>query len=114
MDSVQQFTLLTNAYDASIERQASSTINIQTKTGGKDYHGNLYEYNQNNLLNANYFQNNLAGAPKPAVHFNEFGGTFGGPCGFPRFIAERSKRTAECASKLVEMYRGLGGAREIR
>src|SRR5258708_31027478 len=91
MDSVREFRILTNAYDASIERQAGSTVNLQTKTGAKSYHGNLYEYNQNNLLNANYFQNNLAGAPQPAVHFNEFGGTFGGPVWIPKAYNGKQK-----------------------
>ena len=77
-DSVQEFRVQTNAYDASIGRQAGSTINMQTKAGTSAYHGDLYEYNQNNLLNANYYQNDLSGAPKPAIHFNEYGGTFGG------------------------------------
>ena len=94
MDSVQEFRVETNAYDASIGRQAGSTVSLETKAGGKGYHGNLYEYNQNDFLNANYFQNDLVGAPQPAVHFNEFGGTFGGPCGSPRCITEKRKRSS--------------------
>ena len=59
MDSVQEFRVQTNAYDASIGRQAGATINMETKSGGKQYHGVLYEYNQNNFLNANTYENNL-------------------------------------------------------
>jgi hypothetical protein len=91
-DSVQEFRVQTNAYDASIGRQAGSTVNMQTKAGTSAYHGDLYEYNQNNLLNANYYQNNLDGAPKPAIHFNEFGGTFGGPVWIPK-IYNGKRRT---------------------
>lgn len=91
MDSVQEFRVETNAYDASIGRQAGSTVSLQTKAGGKDYHGSLYEYNQNNLLNANYFQNDLLGAPQPAVHFNEYGGTFGGPVWIPKVYRGKEK-----------------------
>ena len=90
-DSVQEFRVQTNAYDASIGRQAGSTINMQTKAGGSSYHGDLYEYNQNNMLNANYYQNDLTGAPKPPVHFNEFGGTFGGPVWVPKIYHGRQK-----------------------
>src|SRR5207237_8210287 len=57
MDSVEEFRVQTNAYDASIGRQAGSTVNMETKSGTKDYHGSLYEFNQNNFLNANLFQN---------------------------------------------------------
>ena len=84
MDSVQEFRVQTNAYDASIGRQAGATINMETRAGGKQYHGVLYEYNQNNFLNANLYQNNLIGLKTPAVHFNQFGGTFGGPVWLPK------------------------------
>jgi hypothetical protein len=84
MDSVQEFRVQTNAYDASIGRQAGATINMETRSGGKQYHGVLYEYNQNNFLNANLYQNNLIGLTTPAVHFNQFGGTFGGPVRLPK------------------------------
>ncbi|HZY63528.1 MAG TPA: TonB-dependent receptor [Edaphobacter sp.] len=84
MDSVQEFRVQTNAYDASIGRQAGATINMETRSGGKRYHGVLYEYNQNNFLNANLYQNNLIGLKTPPVHFNQFGGTFGGPVWIPK------------------------------
>lgn len=84
MDSVQEFRVQTNAYDASIGRQAGATINMETRAGGKRYHGVLYEYNQNNFLNANLYQNNLVGVRTPPVHFNQFGGTFGGPVRLPK------------------------------
>ncbi|MBO0858208.1 MAG: carboxypeptidase regulatory-like domain-containing protein, partial [Chloracidobacterium sp.] len=82
-DSLQEFRVQTNAYDASIGRQAGSTINMTTKSGAKDYHGSLFWFNQNNFLNAALFQTNLTGAAKPPVHFNEYGGTFGGPVRIP-------------------------------
>ncbi len=90
-DSLAQFRVATNAYDAAIERQAGSTINMQTKSGGNRYHGNLYEYNQNNILNANYFQNNLVGGAVPPVHFNEYGFTIGGPVWIPKLYNGRNK-----------------------
>ena len=91
MDSLQEFRVQTNAYDASIGRQAGATINMQTKSGGKDYHGVLYEFNQNNMLNANLTQTNLIGGAVAPVHFNEFGGTFGGPVWIPRVYNGKTK-----------------------
>jgi hypothetical protein len=90
-DSVQEFRVQTNAYDGSIERQNGSTINMQTKSGTNRYHGLLYEYNQNNVFNANLFQTNLVGGAVPPVHFNEFGGTFGGPVRIPKVYNGREK-----------------------
>jgi len=91
MDSLQEFRVQTNAYDAAIGRQAGSTVNMQTKSGTKDYHGNLYEFNQNSVLNAQLFQTNLVGGAKPPIHFNEFGGTVGGPVVIPRLYNGRQK-----------------------
>jgi hypothetical protein len=91
MDSLQEFRVQTNAYDASIGRQAGSTVNMQTRSGGKSYHGSLYEFNQNSFLNANLFQTNLVGGTVPPVHFNEFGGTVGGPVWIPKIYKGKDK-----------------------
>ena len=90
-DSLQEFRVQMNAYDASIGRQAGSTIQMATKNGTATYHGSTYWFNQNNLLNANLFQTNLAGGSKPAVHFNEYGGTFGGPVWIPHLYGRKDK-----------------------
>jgi hypothetical protein len=84
MDSIQQFRVMSNAYDAAIGRQAGGTISMQTRNGGKAFHGTLYEFNQNNAFNANLFQTNLIGGPLAPVHLNKFGGTFGGPVWLPK------------------------------
>jgi hypothetical protein len=91
MDSVQEFRVSTNAYDASIGRQAGATINMQTRSGGKSYHGVLYEFNQNSAMNANLFQTNLIGGAVAPVHFNEWGGTFGGPVYLPKLYHGKDK-----------------------
>lgn len=91
MDTIKEFRVQTNAYDASIGRQAGSTINMQSKSGSRAYHGILYEYNQNNFLNANLYQTNLVGGPVPPVHFNQFGGTFGGPVWIPKVYNGQEK-----------------------
>jgi hypothetical protein len=83
-DAVQEFRVQMNAYDSTIGRQAGSTIQMAIKSGTSAYHGSAYWFNQNNILNANLFQTNMAGGSKPAVHFNEYGGTFGGPVWIPR------------------------------
>jgi hypothetical protein len=83
-DAVQEFRVVMNAYDASIGRQTGGTLQMTTKSGTSSLHGSLYEYNQNNILNANLFQTNLTGDAKPAVHYNEYGGSIGGPVWIPK------------------------------
>jgi hypothetical protein len=82
---------MSNAYDVQYGRQAGSTINMTIKSGSRDYHGNLYEFLRNTLLNANYFQTNLVGGPKPPTHFNLYGGTLGGPVWIPKVYNGKEK-----------------------
>ena len=90
-DAVQEFRVLMNAYDASIGRQAGGTIQMTTKSGTAKYHGSLYAFNQNNLLNATLFQTNLTGGEKPPVHYNEYGGSMGGPVWVPKVYNGKGK-----------------------
>src|SRR5262249_45379517 len=78
-------------YDSSIGRQAGGTIQMTTKSGTAKLHGSLYEFNQNNVLNANTFQSNRAGSPKAPIHFNEYGGTVGGPVLIPKVYNGKQK-----------------------
>src|SRR2546421_11200970 len=80
-----------NAYDASIGRQSGSTIQMALKNGTAAYRGSAYWFNQNNILNANLFHTNLVGGSKPPVHFNEYGGTFGGPVRIPKLYNGKDK-----------------------
>ncbi len=75
-DSVEEFRVITNTFDAEYGRNSGSVVNVITKSGGNSFHGDLYEYFRNTVLDAkNYFD--LVGRPK--WNQNQFGGTFGGP-----------------------------------
>ena len=91
--AIGELRVLTNAYDAAIERTAAGTINMTVKNGGKQFHGSLYERNINSFLNANYYQNNLNHVSTPTVHLNDWGGSVGGPVWFPKYWDGRKKGT---------------------
>jgi hypothetical protein len=93
MDSVEEMRVSSNAYDASIGRSSSATINIQTKAGTKDFHGTLYELNENNFLNANYSQNKSTKTRVPVIRMNEYGAAVGGPVWIPKIYDGRAKKT---------------------
>ncbi len=81
-DSIQEFRVLTNTFDAEYGRNSGSVVNVVTKSGTNDIHGNVYEFFRNTKLNANaYCFTALQGIPceKPKFNQNQFGGTFGGP-----------------------------------
>ena len=90
-DAIQEFRVVMNAYDSSLGRQAGGTIQMVTKSGTQKLHGSLYEFNQNNVFNANTFQSNLAGIAKAPIHYNEYGGTIGGPVWIPKVYNGKQK-----------------------
>jgi hypothetical protein len=85
-DSVGEFRVMTNAYDAQYGRQAGATFNVELKSGTENYHGSIYEYYENASFNANRYEFNHATPkiPRPVAHYNLYGGTFGGPAIFDR------------------------------
>ena len=81
-DSIEEFRVLTNTFDAEYGRNSGSVVNVVTKSGTNDWHGSAYEFFRNKVLNANdYCLTAAEGLPcdKPQSNQNQFGGTFGGP-----------------------------------
>jgi hypothetical protein len=81
-DSIEEFRVLTNTFDAEYGRNSGSVVNVVTKSGTNKLHGNLYEFFRNKALNANpYCFTGVDGVPcdKPQFNQNQFGGTLGGP-----------------------------------
>ena len=78
-DSIQEFIVQTSLYDASQGRNAGGNVEAVTRSGGSDFHGDIYEFLRNSALNANDFFLNSAGRPRPVLTRNQFGGTIGGP-----------------------------------
>jgi Carboxypeptidase regulatory-like domain len=77
LDSIDEFRILTNNVDAEYGNYAGAQINVVTKSGTNQWHGNIFEFVRNTSLNArNYFD---PPGVKGAYHENQFGGTFGGP-----------------------------------
>ncbi len=74
-DTIQEFRVLTNTFDPEYGRNSGSVVNVVTKSGTNNLHGDVYEFFRNKVLNArNYFE-----TTRPQFQQNQFGGTFGGP-----------------------------------
>src|SRR3981189_3911 len=77
IDAVSEMSVLSN-FKPEYGRNAGAVVNIVTKSGSNDLHGELFEYFRNNALDArNFFD--VAPAPKAPFHNNQFGGSLGGP-----------------------------------
>jgi hypothetical protein len=74
-----EFKTQTSLYDASQGRNGGGNIQVALKTGTSQYHGDVFEFFRNNVLNANDFFLNGAGQPRPVLKQNQFGASFGGP-----------------------------------
>src|ERR1700719_4347695 len=78
-DVIQEFKVQTSLYDASQGRNGGGNVNAILKSGTKEFHGDVYEFFRNDVLNANEFFLNAAGQKRPVVKQNIFGGSLGGP-----------------------------------
>jgi hypothetical protein len=76
-DAIQQFKVETNNYSAEYDHAAGAVINVTIKSGTNQYHGSLWEYNRNTILNAVGFFKPLNGTLP--FNQNQFGGAAGGP-----------------------------------
>lgn len=75
--SIQELNVQSGAMSA--KYTGHSSVTLVTKGGTNRFHGLLYEYLQNTILNANSFLLNAQGTPRPPTHLNQFGGNIGGP-----------------------------------
>jgi hypothetical protein len=87
ISAIREFQVLTNAYSAEFGRAGGAVVLVQTKSGGNKFHGDAYEYLQNEKLNANAFYSNSFGSlpngqpvqPRAPYRRNQYGYTVGGP-----------------------------------
>ena len=80
LDSIAEFRILTNNYDAEYGNYSGGQINVVTKSGTNQFHGNAFEFLRNTSLDAkNFFDGLTPGGMRGVYHQNEFGGTGGGP-----------------------------------
>jgi hypothetical protein len=78
-DTIQEFKVQTALYDAAYGRFGGANISVVTKTGSNAFHGSIFEFFRNDVLNANGFFLNEAGQARPALQQNQFGFALGGP-----------------------------------
>lgn len=78
-DTIEEFRVQTSMYDASQGKTSGGNVNVITKGGGPQYHGEAYEFFRNEKLNANDFFYNKQGVARGLLRQNQFGANFGGP-----------------------------------
>jgi hypothetical protein len=76
-DTIEEFRVITNSFDAEYGRNSGSVVNVVTKSGTNDFHGSAFEFFRNTVLDARPFT--FTPSNKPDFQQNQFGGTLGGP-----------------------------------
>ncbi|HUO29608.1 MAG TPA: carboxypeptidase regulatory-like domain-containing protein [Bryobacteraceae bacterium] len=79
LEAVREFSVQAGSYSAEYGDVAGGVINLQSKSGTNNWHGSLFEFFRNDMLDASNFFSNLTGQPKNALRYNQFGGSAGGP-----------------------------------
>ncbi len=78
-DVVQEFKVQTSLYDATQGRNGGGNINAILKSGTDQFHGDVFEFFRNTVLDANEYFLKGSGSARPVIQQNIFGGSFGGP-----------------------------------
>lgn len=86
VESLGEFRLINNTFAAEYGRTGGGIESFITKSGGRDFHGNVFDFHTSSALNANSWANNAARARKLPTHGNTFGGAIGGPIYLPKKI----------------------------
>jgi hypothetical protein len=103
VDAVEEVTLSTATPGAESAGEGAIQIKMVTRQGGNQFHGSIYEYHRNPVLNANYWFNNrdfrpgpnddptTFKAPRDKLIINQFGGRLGGPIVIPKLFDGHDK-----------------------
>jgi Carboxypeptidase regulatory-like domain len=92
MDSIQEWTVQSSNYAAEFGQAGSAVMNVTMKSGTNQFHGSLYEYFQNEFLNAGQpFTSTSTGLLRPEQRRNDYGLTMGGPIWIPKVYNGKDK-----------------------
>jgi hypothetical protein len=112
LESIEEFKIITNGYQAEWPRSGGGIVNVVTKSGSSRFAGSAYEFLRTDKLNANSFFRNLSPDPTisstpPPLKYNNFGGTVGGPL-IPTkmffFFSEEARRITRTPTVIANTY----------
>lgn len=86
-DAIKEMTVDSGVGSSAFGHASGATVDVVTKSGTPSYHGTLWEYWRNNILDAKTYFTPSVGA----YHWNQFGGEGGGPLLFPWLLHKRNK-----------------------
>ena len=91
VDSVQEFKIVTNSYDAQYGRTAGGVINVSLKSGTNTFRGTVYEFARRKAFDSNEYLFKVNGREKPDHKLDQYGGQVDGPVRIPGVYDGRNK-----------------------
>ena len=106
-EAISEFKVQTSLYDAQSGRSGGANIVLVSRSGTNEWHGSMFEFFRNKVLNANSFFFNSTGTPRATLNQNQYGGTFGGP-------VKRDKTFFFLSYQGTRQINGLSGSSSLR
>ena len=79
VDALQEFRIETSSFAPEFGRSPGGQVILTTRSGTDNFHGGLFDYFRNTVMDANDWFANEVGEPRAPEQHNDFGGFFGGP-----------------------------------
>jgi hypothetical protein len=92
-DVIAEFQTLSSNYSPDYGISSGGTVTMVLKSGSHDFHGGLWEFNRNDIFDANNYFSKQANQPIPELRLNIFGGEIGGPVWIPHVYNSERKKT---------------------
>ncbi|MDQ3253560.1 MAG: TonB-dependent receptor, partial [Acidobacteriota bacterium] len=84
-EAIQEFKVITNGISAEYGRLSGGAVEVVTRSGSNDFHGQVFEYLRHDALNANSWNQNRLGGERTPFKNHNYGFAVGGPILLPRF-----------------------------
>jgi hypothetical protein len=91
VDAVQEFNVMANTYNAEYGHSGGGIMNVVLKSGTNTFHVTGWEYLRRTPLDANTFQNNAQGKPRPEHYLDQYGFQLEGPVVIPKILPKDGK-----------------------
>ncbi len=113
-DVIAEVKVETGNYNAEYGGAGGAVVQLISKSGTSEFHGDLFAFIRNEAWEANDFFNVLTGSPKPVDRFQDYGGVFGGPIYWPgKFNQDKNKLFFFIGQEYVPVNGPAGGLSNI-
>ncbi|HEX3986191.1 MAG TPA: TonB-dependent receptor [Acidobacteriaceae bacterium] len=92
-DAISQFQVLSSNYSPDYGISSGGTVLIDLKSGGRQFHGGVWEFNRNDAYDAGYYFSKRNNTATPELRLNIFGGNIGGPLFIPHLYNTDKQKT---------------------